>query len=84
MSKKALIEEIQTRQPWSKDHSAEMIDVVTDAIARVTSRGIPVHLRGFGSFQAQKRAARIARNPRTGEAVPIPAKVKLTFKDKRG
>lgn len=39
-----------------------------------------VSLVGFGTFTMKKRAARMGRNPSTGEAIPIPEKTVLTFK----
>lgn len=39
-----------------------------------------VELRNFGVFQIKKREARMARNPRTGEKVPVKAKSVVTFK----
>ena len=40
----------------------------------------PVIIRGFGTFKTVARAARTARNPRTGEEVLVPAKTVLSFK----
>ena len=39
-----------------------------------------IEIRGFGSFDLRHRPARTARNPRTGEAVNLPAKVVVHFK----
>ena len=39
-----------------------------------------VVLTGFGTFQRKARAAKIGRNPATGESIPIPAKTAITFK----
>jgi len=49
---------------------------MADAIAR----GERIEIRGFGSFDLHHRAPRVARNPRTGEAVNSPAKKAVHFK----
>lgn len=84
MTKKSLIDEMTAPGAFvcTRSEAEKAIDLVTSGIKALTGRGIPVHLRGFGSFEVKKRAARIGRNVRTGEPVPIPAKSKLTFKDK--
>ena len=43
-------------------------------------RGERVELRGFGAFSVKEREARIGRNPRTGESVPVPEKRVPFFK----
>jgi integration host factor subunit beta len=43
-------------------------------------QGERIEIRGFGGFDLHHRAPRIARNPMTGEAVQLPAKVVLHFK----
>ena len=52
-----------------------LLDKVLDAIA--TDRRL--ELRDFGVFEVRKRAARPARNPRSGEAVEVPEKYVVTF-----
>jgi integration host factor subunit beta len=53
-----------------------MLNQMTDALAQ----GERIEIRGFGSFDLHHRAPRIARNPKTGEAVDLPAKVVVHFK----
>jgi DNA-binding protein HU-beta len=52
---------------------------MTDALAS----GDHIEIRGFGTFRIKKRAARMARNPRTGEAVPLAEHFVPTFKASR-
>lgn len=52
------------------------IDVVTEALAKEEK----VEIRGFGTFLMKERAPRVARNPRTGEKVEVPAKLSPAFK----
>ena len=50
-----------------------MLDVLIDTIQKPVKKGDAVQLVGFGTFKATKRSARTGKNPRTGEAVKIPA-----------
>ena len=52
------------------------LEHITDSLAE----GNNVELRNFGVFQIKQREARLARNPRTGEPVPVEAKNVVTFK----
>ena len=58
----------------------ELLDVVRDTVAK----GQRVTLADFGTFQRQRRKARVGRNPRTGETVPIPATTRPAFTPGRG
>lgn len=51
-----------------------------EAFAQIVEQNDVVPIQGFGTFKKVTVAARTGRNPRTGEAVQIPEKVKLTFK----
>ena len=53
-----------------------MLEQMSDALVN----GERIEIRGFGSFDLHHRPARIARNPKTGEAVNSPAKVAIHFK----
>ena len=57
----------------SKKHAEEVVDLVFDTIAAVLKSGDEVSVAGFGTFAVKDRKAREARNPRTGEAVKVPA-----------
>lgn len=58
---------------------AEQVAAVFNAVSTLAADE-RVTVRGFGSFQFKTRAARTARNPKTGEAVQVPEKTVLTFK----
>jgi len=53
---------------------------VLDAIAGALAAGDKVMIAGFGSFEIRNRPARTGRNPRTGEAVQVPASKSVAFK----
>ena len=75
MNKSDLILKILESDPnlFKKDAS-KIVDVFFDTISEAISRGERVELRGFGVFDVKIREARIARNPKNGEAVAVPAK----------
>jgi integration host factor subunit beta len=73
---KAISEEIGLTQLKTKEIVQKTFDAIVDTL--VTDRRI--ELRNFGVFEVKKRAARKARNPRTGERVDVAEKYVVTFK----
>jgi len=57
-----------------------MVEAVFDSIIQRLAEGGRVELRGFGAFSTRGRAARLGRNPRTGDAVEVDAKRVPYFK----
>lgn len=57
-----------------------VLDATLDEIAVRMTAGEDISLSGFGTFQARDRAARVGRNPKTGEAISIPAARTPAFK----
>ena len=57
-----------------------VIDAALTIISEQLAAGEPVTLQGFGTFEVREHAATTARNPRTGEAVTVPAKRVPAFK----
>lgn len=81
MTKSELIQRIAEQNPHLYHRDVERIvttifEEITDALAQ----GSRVELRGFGAFSVKAREARVGRNPRTGEAVPVEAKMVPFFK----
>ncbi|HEY8604350.1 MULTISPECIES: integration host factor subunit beta [Tsuneonella] len=58
----------------------QVVDIFFDEIAQRLAEGGRVELRGFGAFSTRERGARKGRNPRTGDAVEVPAKKVPYFK----
>lgn len=56
------------------------VKALFDTIKTEVAAGNKVDIAGFGSFQSVERAARTSRNPKTGEAVAVPAKKAVKFK----
>lgn len=73
---KTISEEIGLTQLKTKEIVQKTFDAIVDAL--VTEGRI--ELRNFGVFEVKPRAARKARNPRTGDKVLVPAKNVVTFK----
>lgn len=62
-----------------KDLIHEVFEAIM-ALAETNPKG--VHLKGLGTFRWSEKKERIGRNPKTGEAVTVPAKRKFVFKSK--
>ena len=73
---KAIADEIGLTQLKTKEIVQKTFDAIIDALVE----GRRIELRNFGVFEVKERAARKARNPRTGQRVHVPAKLVVTFK----
>ena len=80
MLKREFIQEVSKKTGLNMGNSEKVVNAVFDTIVEVVSSGDSVTLLGFGSFTHTKRVARIGRNPRTGEEVPIPERIVPKFK----
>lgn len=80
MTKADLVDEIAERTGLTKKDVAETVDEFLNAVARALEMGKHIEIRGFGTFKVKDRKARIARNPRTGDAVQVPARRVPVFK----
>jgi integration host factor subunit beta len=58
----------------------QVLDIFFEEITKRLAEGGRVELRGFGAFSTRERNARQGRNPRTGDAVSVPAKRVPYFK----
>lgn len=64
----------------TKKNARAYTDAVLTAIATALGNGDDVALQGFGVFEVRERSARAGRNPKTGEAISIPASKTVGFK----
>lgn len=81
MIKSELIQKIADENPHLYQRDVEkIVSTVFEEITAALARGDRVELRGFGAFSVKTRDARTGRNPRTGEAVPVPEKKVPFFK----
>ncbi len=74
MTKLQLIARVTAQIQLPKKQTEAIVNVFFTSIIDALSRGDKVELRGFGSFRVRQRSARTGRNPKTGEAVRVPAK----------
>jgi len=81
MNKAELVESISKSLggKLSKKDIGAVVDSLTHTVQETVKAGESVSLVGFGTFEGKKREARIARNPRTGASVDVPAKVSPRF-----
>ncbi len=81
MNKAQLVELVQRElgTEMSKAGAERALDAVLAAIQEGVKSGGPVQLVGFGTFRLAKRAARMGRNPKTGEQIPIRASKTVRF-----
>ncbi len=81
MIKSELIQAIAEVNPHLYQRDVErIVSTVFDEITEALARGDRVELRGFGAFSVKHREARMGRNPRTGDQVPVPSKHVPFFK----
>ncbi len=80
MTKAELVELIANETGVSKKDTGIIVNLILENIGRALVADDKVELRGFGSFKVKNRRSRLARNPRTGDAVGVPAKRVPYFK----
>ncbi len=73
MNKASLVEKVQSVLGGTKADAERAVEALFDSITSELKKGGEVSVAGFGIFSVKKRAARTARNPRTGETVKVPA-----------
>ncbi|MGG6295280.1 HU family DNA-binding protein [Leptolyngbya sp. AN02str] len=73
MNKGELVDKIAESANVTKKQADAILTAATDSIMEAVSKGEKVTLVGFGSFEPRERKAREGRNPKTGEAMEIPA-----------
>lgn len=64
----------------SRNESADLVESVLNHISDALVRGETVKISSFGTFSVRSKTARIGRNPKTGEEVPIEPRRVLTFR----
>ncbi|WP_299308738.1 integration host factor subunit beta [uncultured Croceicoccus sp.] len=81
MIRSELVQELSAENPELRpDEVDAIVTVFFDAISDQLAKDGRVELRGFGAFSTRQREGRTGRNPRTGEAVDVPAKRVPYFK----
>ncbi len=80
MTKKEIVKAISEELGLTQLRTKEIVQKTFDAIIDTLISDQRIELRNFGVFEVKKRAARKARNPRTGEKVEVAEKYVVTFK----
>ncbi len=80
MNKAELIAKTAEKAGLSKKDSEKVVNAAIDSISEALAAGEKVQLVGFGVFEVKDRAARMGRNPKTKEAIEIPASKTPVFK----
>ena len=80
MTKKEFIDHIASEHNCTKTEAEKVIDMFVSSVIDALGAGNEISLVGFGSFSVSKVAARTGRNPSTGKALEIPARMQVKFK----
>ncbi len=80
MNKTELIAEVALKAGLSKKDAEKALNATIDVITETLAGGDKVQLVGFGGFEVKSREARMGRNPKTKEAIEIPATKLPVFK----
>ena len=80
MNKMDLIASVAEKADLTKKDAEKVVSAVLASIEEALAQGEKVQLVGFGTFEIKERAARVGRNPRTGEEIQIAATRAPVFK----
>ena len=80
MNKTELATAVSERTGIAKKDAERAVNAALETIAEALKKGEKVQLTGFGTFEVKDREDRVGRNPKTGEAVHIPATRTPVFK----
>ena len=80
MNKTEFIEAVSAKAGLSKTDGKKAVDAMVETILSEMEKGEKVSILGFGSFSVVEKAARKGVNPRTKEAIDIPARKVIKFK----
>ena len=73
MNKQSIVEAVHAKIGGTKVQAEQAVDTVVESIVGTLKKGEEVSIAGLGIFSVKNRAARQARNPRTGETLQVPA-----------
>ena len=80
MNKAEFVSAVADASDMSKVDAAKAVEAVIEVVKKALKKGDQVSLVGFGTFVVRKRAARMGRNPRTGQQIKIKASKNPSFK----
>lgn len=73
MNKSAIVDIVHENMGGTKVSAEQTVEAILAAIVKTLKNGEEVSIAGLGIFSVKPRAARIARNPKTGESINVPA-----------
>jgi DNA-binding protein HU-beta len=79
MNKQDVVAKIAQDTGVTKSSAAAAVDSLLASITRALKKGDAITFVGFGTFKTSQRRARLARNPRTGDAIKIPKRRVVRF-----
>lgn len=80
MNKSELVKAAAEKSGLTLKDTEKALNAITESVAAALANGEKVQLTGFGTFEVRERAAREARNPRTGETLKVEASKSPAFK----
>lgn len=80
MTKADIVDEIAKATGLTKIETKAVVDGVFTSIVNAIAEGKRIELRGFGVFKSKERKPRLARNPKTGDVVPLDKRYVPVFK----
>lgn len=80
MTKQHLVEAVARNAGVTKAEAARVVEAVIKSVTDALAAGEKVTVTGFGTFEVRQRAARMGRNPQTGETIQIPAQRTPAFR----
>jgi DNA-binding protein HU-beta len=80
VGKSELTSQVAQKTGLPKSQAAKAVNAVVDAISEALAKKEGVSLTGFGSWRVTETKARQGRNPRTGQAINIPAGSRVSFR----
>ncbi|MBO6853238.1 MAG: integration host factor subunit alpha [Marivivens sp.] len=75
-----LAEAVHAEVGLSRNESADLVESVLNHVSDALVRGESVKISSFGTFAVRQKSARVGRNPKTGEEVPIHPRRVLSFR----
>ena len=75
-----LAEAVHAEVGLSRNESADLVEAILQHVSDALVRGEQVKISSFGTFSTREKSARVGRNPKTGEEVPISPRRVLTFR----
>ena len=73
MNKASIVDAVHIKLGGTKVQAEEIVDLIISSIVNTLKSGGEVSIAGLGIFSTKTRAARQARNPRTGESISVPS-----------